>query len=139
MLKKIMLSLVIMLSLQLTKAQSINFNKGSWDDMLAKAKTANKLIFADVYAVWCGPCRGMAKNIFTQAKVADKYNTRFINYMVDAEKGEGIKLAEKYQVTGFPTYLFIDDKGNLVYKIEGARPADKFIQEAENALKKFGK
>ena len=90
-----------------------------------------------MYAVWCGPCKAMAKNVFTQAIVADKFNASFVNYMLDAEKGEGVVLAAKYQVAGFPTYLFIDSNEGLVYKIEGALTADKFNTEADKALKKY--
>lgn len=134
---KIPLPLALLLTFQCVHAQNIDFAKGSWNEILTNAKTSGKLIFVDMYAVWCGPCKAMAKNVFTQAKVADKYNTAFINYMLDAEKGEGIALAEKYQVMGYPTYLFIDSNGKLVYKIEGSVTVEKFIEEADKALKKF--
>jgi thiol:disulfide interchange protein len=125
--------------LQHLHAQNIQFTKGTWNELLEKATKENKLIFVDIYAVWCGPCKLMAKNVFTQAKVADQFNAKFVNYMIDAEKGEGIMLAEKYQVASFPTYLFIDPSGKLVYKIEGAMTADKFSTEAETAIAKFAK
>ncbi len=134
---RIFFSVVILLSSRYLSAQNINFDKGTWSEMLAKSKTENKLIFVDIYAVWCGPCKAMAKNVFTQPSVADKFNASFVNYMLDAEKGEGIALAEKYQVAGFPTYLFIEGNGTVVYKIEGALTADKFNAEADKALKKY--
>lgn len=129
--------LIVMFSCRCSSAQTINFNKGTWNEMLAKSTIENKLIFVDIYAVWCGPCKAMAKNVFTQGAVADKFNASFVNYMLDAEKGEGIAMAEKYQVSGFPTYLFIDGNGRVVYKIEGALTADKFNAEADKALKKY--
>lgn len=136
----LLISFVLFLfSVQHIYAQEIQFTKGTWSDMLAKATKENKLIFVDIYAVWCGPCKLMAKNVFTQKKVADQFNDKFINYMIDAEKGEGITIAEKYQVASFPTYLFIDPSGKLVYKIEGAMTAEKFSDEAEKALTKFSK
>ena len=134
---RLLFSLILLLSFQCLAAQDINFNKGSWNEMLTKSRTENKLIFVDIYAVWCGPCKAMAKNVFTQSAVANKFNTSFINYMLDAEKGEGIKLADKYQVAGFPTYLFVDSSGTVVYKIEGALTAEKFIAEADKALNKY--
>jgi thiol:disulfide interchange protein len=125
--------------LQHLHAQNIQFTKGTWNELLEKSAKENKLIFVDIYAVWCGPCKLMAKNIFTQPKIADQFNAKFVNYMIDAEKGEGVMLAEKYQVASFPTYLFIDSSGKLVYKIEGAMSADKFYDESEIALTKFNK
>lgn len=34
-------------------------------------KKEKKLIFVDCYTSWCGPCKMLAKNVFTQDKVAD--------------------------------------------------------------------
>lgn len=132
--KYLIFSTLLLFFVKQVQAQNIDFTKGTWDEVLAKSKKENKLVFIDIYAVWCGPCKGMAKNVFTQKKVADHFNLKFVNYMIDAEKSEGIKLAEKYQVASFPTYLFVDSDGNLVYKIEGALDADKFISESNKAL-----
>ena len=129
----------LLFSVEYSNAQEIIFTRGKWDEVLAKSIKENKLIFVDIYAVWCGPCKLMARNVFTQKKVADQFNAKFINYMIDAEKGEGITIAGKYQVASFPTYLFIDPSGKLIYKIEGAMDADKFSSEAENAIAKFAK
>ena len=62
------------------QAQSgIEFFHGSWDEALELAKKEHKAIFMDAYAEWCGPCKRMAKNIFTQKEVGDFFNKHFIN------------------------------------------------------------
>ncbi len=73
----------------------------------------------------------MAKKVFTRQPVASYFNTYFINFMVDAKKGEGIQLAEKYQVTSFPTYLFIDGGGTLIQTMEGAMTEKAFLRHPE--------
>ncbi len=110
----------------------INFTSHSWDETLVQAKKDHKLIFVDLYAVWCAPCKAMAKKVFTETKVGEFYNNSFINIKLDGEK-EGAKLYEKYKVQSYPTYLFVDGDGKLVYKIEGAVSAPKFIEEGEKA------
>jgi len=45
-----------------------------WQDIVAMAKQENKLIFLDAYASWCGPCKWMAANMFTNDTIADYYN-----------------------------------------------------------------
>ena len=68
------------------KAQGIEFFKGTWEEALAEASAKEKLIFVDAYAVWCGPCKRMAKNVFTQDKVGEFFNKNFVNMKIDMEK-----------------------------------------------------
>ncbi len=114
--------------------REIEFKDGDWKTQLENAKKENKLIFFDAYAVWCGPCKMMAKNVFTKDSVADLFNQKFINVKFDMEKGEGITLKEKYEVIAYPTYLFINADGKLIHKIVGSMTAKEFMQEADNAL-----
>ena len=53
------------------QAQGINFFEGSFQEVKAEAKKQNKIIFIDCYTSWCGPCKWMAKNVFTDKKVGD--------------------------------------------------------------------
>lgn len=115
--------------------RSIVFNTSSWDAVLAKAKKEKKLIFVDAYTTWCRPCIQMAKDVFTLNKVADFYNDNFINVTMDMEKGVGPSLAKKYDIKAYPTYLFVDGSGKLVYKDGGFQEADIFVQTGEKALK----
>jgi thiol-disulfide isomerase/thioredoxin len=115
-------------------AEGMKFFEGTWKEVLAEAKAKNKPIFIDIYTTWCGPCKQMSKNIFPQDKVGEKFNTLFINYKIDAEKGEGIDLAKKYGVDAYPTYLFVDANENLFYKSIGSMPEEKFLAEADLAI-----
>lgn len=112
----------------------IAFEKLDWKDILAKAKKEKKLIFVDAYTVWCRPCIQMAKDVFTLDKVADFYNGNFINVSMDMEKGVGPSLAKKYNVTAYPTFLFIDGSGKLVHTGLGFQEADAFIEIGKTAL-----
>ncbi|MCW3170162.1 thioredoxin family protein [Chryseobacterium sp. 09-1422] len=113
--------------------QGIKFEEGNFKSLLAKAKKENKLIFIDAYAVWCGPCKLMVKNIFPLKPVGDYYNANFINAKIDMEKGEGIDLAKKYNVKAFPTYLFINGDGEEVHRTLGYVEEKDFIQFAMDA------
>ncbi len=112
----------------------IKFYEGSWKQILAEAQKQKKPIFIDIYTTWCGPCKQMSNNIFTQDNVGKKFNTSFINYKIDAEKGEGVELAAKFGVLAYPTYLFVSPEGELVYRSMGSMAVDKFINEADKAL-----
>lgn len=114
--------------------KGIKFKEGSWSEILNEAKKQNKLIFIDIYTTWCGPCKMMSTKIFTVNIVGEKFNESFVNYKIDAEKGEGIELAKTYAITAYPTYLFVNGNGELVYRAMGAMPAEKLLVEADKAL-----
>lgn len=132
--KKILVLLVATLMCSGLFAQGIEFEHGTFNEALAKAKKENKLIFMDCYTTWCGPCKHLAKNIFTQKEVGDFYNKKFVNLKVDMEKGEGIDLCKKYGVKSFPTLLFIDGDGKAVHKLVGGMPAKDLIAGGKAAL-----
>lgn len=110
--------------------------------MLDKAAIEDKLVFIDCYTSWCAPCKWMDKNVFVKEEVYTFFNENFINYKIDMEKGEGPALGKRYNVNSYPTYLFVDSKGNLVHLAKSRMEVEEFIQEAKNALnpeKAFGK
>ena len=124
----------LLLSSFVEDSKGIKFTEGSWLQVLGEAKKQNKLIFIDIYTTWCGPCKMMSAKVFTDSKVGEKFNASFINYKIDAEKGEGIELAKTFAITAYPTYLFVNAGGELVYRALGAMPAEKFLIEADKAL-----
>lgn len=115
-------------------SQGIEFEHGTWKEVLAKAKQTNKPIFVDVYTSWCGPCKKMSKDIFPLAEVGKVYNANFICYQVDAEKGEGLEIGKTYEVRAYPTYLFIKADGTVFYRSLGSMNVKAFIEVSKTAL-----
>ncbi|GAB5557568.1 MAG: hypothetical protein SchgKO_17810 [Schleiferiaceae bacterium] len=105
----------------------ISFESGSWSDVLQKAKAEDKLIFVDAYATWCGPCKTMSREVFTDEEVGAYFSENFVNYKYDMEKGEGIDFSEKYEVTAYPTLLLINSDGEVVSRKVGAMEAPSFL------------
>lgn len=119
----------------LAKIESgVVFEDGDWESILARADQEDKLIFLDAYAVWCGPCKAMDRDVFPQPEVGEFFNSHFINVKRDMEKGEGLALREKYAVKAYPTYLFINSEGKEVHRIVGGSSAEKFLERAQVAL-----
>ena len=114
----------------LTGQSGIQFTEGTWDEVRSKALEENKMIFMDVYTTWCGPCKRMSQNVFTDPQVGVFFNQHFINYQIDAERGEGIGLSNQYQIGAYPTMLFVDYNGQLIHKMTGYRPSEPFLDEA---------
>lgn len=132
--KKIFLLFPTLLMSVFCWAQGIEFEHGTWAEVQAKAKSLNKPIFVDVFTTWCGPCKMMSREIFPLPEVGKVFNSQFVNFKIDAEKGEGIDFAKTYQVKAYPTYLFIKPDGSLIFRSLGSMDAPKFIGEAEKAI-----
>jgi thioredoxin-related protein len=107
--------------------EGIMFHQGSWAEALVLAEKENKLIFMDAYTTWCGPCKLMAKEIFPQPTVAEYYNTHFVNVKMDMEKGEGVELAQHYNVQVYPTLLFFSADGIVVHRSAGYHTTEEFL------------
>lgn len=123
----LLLSLPLLCYSQKKEKHQIRFFKGSWEEALAKSKQTGKLIFVDAYTTWCGPCKRMEKNVFTDKKVANYYNSKFINVRMDMERGEGLAFAKKYTVRVYPNLLYIDGEGKVMHRRAGFVKAKDFI------------
>ena len=115
-------------------AQGIEFYTGGWEQALERAAKEKKIIFVDAYASWCGPCKRMAKNVFTQSSVGDFYNANFINLKLDMEKAEASAFKKLFPVRSFPTLFYIDYNGELVLQVVGGQSVEGFIDIGKKAM-----
>ena len=112
----------------------IKFEQGNWANTLAKAKAENKIVFVDAYTTWCGPCKKMDAETFPDKMVGDFYNKNFINFKVDVEKGDGLDIAEKYEVNSYPTLFFVKSDAELVHSSVGRKNPEELINFGELVL-----
>lgn len=115
---------------RLERPDGMKFYTGSFDEACARAKREGKLLFIDCYTTWCGPCKMMSNNVFPQPEVGAAFNPHFVSMKIDMEKGEGIELAKKWDVTAFPTMLVLTPEGKVIHRLVGARGASELIKEA---------
>lgn len=118
----------------------ITFFQGTYEDALAKAREEGKMVFMDCYADWCGPCKNMAANVFTQAQVGDFFNSRFVSLKCNMEKDDyGKALRDRFDVVAYPTLLIITPDGFVAARHQGFAKAEKLIDLAQAALDNGGK
>ncbi len=115
------------------KNPSISFQPLSYSQALKLSEQSGKLIFVDCYTSWCAPCKWMEQNVFINDSVYTYYNTHFINLKIDMEKGEGVQLKDKFKVASFPTYLFLNESGDIVHRTASRMEASEFLQQGEIA------
>lgn len=107
-----------------------------------------KKYFVDVYTEWCGWCKVMDKNTFTNPEVIKLMNERFHNVKFDAEMKENIEFAgESYQwqaggrngintlaldllkgELSFPSYVILDENKKPLSVFRGYMEAESFLQ-----------
>lgn len=119
-----------------TVETAIHFTEGSWDSILKTAKEQNKIIFVDIYATWCGPCKMLKRNTFTDAEVGKYFNENFINVSLDGEKGDGKKLARQLEIHAYPTMFFINPDGSIKSEVVGYRNAKQLLREGKEVTGK---
>jgi thiol-disulfide isomerase/thioredoxin len=134
MMKNTLMLAVALAAVTSLQSQGIQFAAGSWEEILKEAGRQNKIVFVDAYTTWCGPCKMMDRNTFSRKDVGDFFNANFINAKIDMEKGEGPSIAEQYSVRAYPTFLFVDAEGTLVYRTLGYQEGGMFIENAQKAL-----
>lgn len=142
------LSMLFILLLSCTVyGQGITFEEDlTWSQIRNKAKAENKYIFIDCFATWCGPCKMMDKNIYTNSQVGSFFNDQFISVKVqmDSTAGDAAfikswyadanKLKTQYKVGAFPSYLFFTPAGELVHKDIGFKDTIDLAKLGRNAL-----
>jgi thiol:disulfide interchange protein len=101
---------------------------------LTRASKERKIVMVDFYADWCGWCKRLDKNTFGDSRVQQAL-TRLVPLKLNAEK-EGREHASRYRVEGFPTIVFLDNRGNEVARIPGYMDAGPFLEELEDILKR---
>ncbi|MCW3124599.1 MAG: thiol:disulfide interchange protein precursor, partial [Bacteroidetes bacterium] len=131
---KIFATLLISFMTVQTFASGIEFDHEiAFQEALDKAKREGKLVFMDCYTSWCGPCKRLAATVFTDSSVGEYFNNNYINVKFDMEKGEGTSLATRYQITAYPTLLWIDPNGSVKHKVVGGLDVAGLITAGKQA------
>ena len=118
------------------RSMAVKFYDGTWDQTLQQAHNTGKFIYVDAYTDWCGWCKRMDSDTFSDTTVGAYMNEHFVSVQLNMEKGEGLQLAKKYSVREYPTSLIFNSSGRLVYRTAGYMPPGNFLamlRAAQNA------
>ena len=119
-----------------TRAGEISWEK-NYDDGLASAKKAKKLVMVDVYTDWCGWCKKLDKDVYTDKPVIEKVAKDFVAVKLNPESSKkNGAIAEKFGVRGYPCILFLDSDGKELSRIGGYVPAAEFARQLDAVSKK---
>lgn len=117
-------------------AEEVDFQLGNWEDIKDQAQKSGKYIFVDAYTDWCGWCKVMDKETFTNSEVIDFLKQNFLPVKYEMEQDFGKVLAMKYRVWAFPSQLFFNPSGKLVYVSEGYQKPQEFLKTLKKVLER---
>ena len=81
------------------------------------AQKSNKLVFVDFYADWCGYCKELDENTYTDTYVQQRLAQKYVLVKINVDQNPD--LASKYKVYGLPTLVILDANGNEIKRQEG--------------------
>ena len=105
-----------------TAFQSLRFEAA-----LKQAELERKIVFADFYTTWCGPCKKLDQETWKDPAVISLLREKTIALRIDAEKEP--ELASRFKVNAYPTLALIRPDGTLIDSLVGYRDAPTFSKE----------
>lgn len=106
----------------------------SYDEALAEAKKQNKVVMIDIGASWCGPCKQMEAETFSQIEVQKFLREHTVAIKIDGEEQK--ELRDRLGVHFYPTIVFLNHDGSEIGRIEGYATAPDFMSRAMQCVKK---
>jgi thiol:disulfide interchange protein len=106
----------------------------SYEVALRTAEDEGRPVMIDFYTDWCGWCKRLDAETYVDKQVVAASGD-FVSLKINADLERPV--AARYNITGFPTILFIDSRGNEVHRVVGYRPAQVFLGEMTTALAAF--
>ncbi|MCF8429353.1 MAG: DUF255 domain-containing protein [Bacteroidia bacterium] len=119
-----------------------------WNTGYPLAKKLNKIILVDAYTDWCGWCKKMDRDTYSNLEIIKAINKDFVVikfnpelenviYELDGNKISGRELFAQLtqgKSTGFPTTYFIQPNKKQIQIAAGYLGPDDFIKVLEQAL-----
>ena len=144
--KTFLLLLLVIASMPLLQAENWTTD---YSAALAQAKQQNKLVLLDFTGSdWCGYCKLLDKEVFSDASFKDFAGKNFIPVTIDFPRGTKLsdaltqqndKLQEQFKIEGFPTLIVVSPDGKELGRMTGYDPGSgpkAVIGQLQGYLKK---
>jgi len=101
-----------------------------YEQAVSEAQQAGKPLLVDVSTTWCSACKRLDEEVFSRSDVAES-SRRFVSVRVDAEKRPDLE--KRFEVSGYPTIIFLRPDGEEVGRVRGAVPYQVMLSEMDKA------
>ena len=131
------LALAVLLTVPAASARAEATPWRGWDAGMKAAGANKRFVMVDVYTDWCGWCKRMDRDVFSNPEVREYLGKKFVTVRLNAEAGDAAHyegkdftsrtLATRFGVTGYPTTIFLRANGDHLANVPGYLPADRFL------------
>jgi thioredoxin-related protein len=129
-----MIALLAIACSQKKAETTAKLTKAPFDTTFAQAKMAaadgDKPIVIDFYTDWCTWCKKLDTEVYTDPKTIDFFTNKMVLFKTNAEVDTA--LAHKFNISGYPTLVMTDSKGNEIDRIIGYEPTETFLQHLQD-------
>jgi thiol:disulfide interchange protein len=101
---------------------------------LAKAQAHDKLVLADMSAIWCPTCRKLDSTVFSAPNVKQAIEDNFVFARVEYDSEQGAKFMQDYQVSGFPVLLVLSSEGKKLTRLPLTFDNHEFVGNLNQVL-----
>ena len=108
----------------------------SLEQALQKAQASNKLVLADMSAIWCPTCRKLDEQVFSDPAVKTALEQHFVYARIEYESPQGQDFMQKYKVSGFPTLLVLNQSGEKLVQLPLSFDPLAFIENLNQVVQK---
>jgi thiol:disulfide interchange protein len=109
------------------------FQDLTFDQALSLAKTENKPVMVDISAEWCGPCKKMDADTWTDGKVQGWLKENAIPIKVDFTS-RSPEIVKKFDFDSIPVMIFFKPDGAEIGRLGGYHSPEQFLSEAGRLL-----
>ena len=111
----------------------IEWFAGTVDQALVAAASQHKPVFLYWGAEWCPPCHDLKAHVFSRRDFQDKMR-QFIPVYVDGDSPGAQRIADQYQVSGYPTVVVLASDGAEITRIAGGMDLTRYADVLDLAL-----
>jgi thiol:disulfide interchange protein len=104
------------------------------EQALEVANSTNKLVLADMSAIWCPACRKLDQQVFSDEQVKTQIKKDFVYARIEFESPQGERFMQNYQVTGFPTLLVLNAQGEKLVQLPINYEPSPFLATLERVV-----
>lgn len=101
-----------------------------YDSAVARARQEGRPLMVDIGAEYCSACKRLDETVFSRTDVTAAAQA-FVPVRVDGEARRD--LVADFQVTGYPTVVFLAPDGNELGRVRGAVPYQIMLDEMAKA------